>query len=205
MCQVWHSVTSEAPPQPFRPIGSKIQELKTCGVDRLTPGKFHDAFKQLRIERASFKNMQIHLADCSIWQSVLNGAHSEGNPKSQFLRRSEDEREWNRSTMSFEYSESRDLASTTDLSSPTLTHKIINNYQHIPMGVSKQVLGLIADEVGLKISELSSTTRFEEIGLDSLLSLSIINQLRKDGLTLPTSIFWDFPTVEELESFLDRP
>lgn len=57
--------------------------------------------------------------------------------------------------------------------SSTLTQKLSNNNQHIPMSASQPALCVMAGHVGLKSSELESTTRFEEIGLDWLLSLSV--------------------------------
>ena len=58
----------------------------------------------------------------------------------------------------------------------------------------------IAAEAGLEVLELSSPKRFDEIGPDSLLSISVIDQLRRDCLEFPTSI-WNFLTLQELECF----
>lgn len=70
------------------------------------------------------------------------------------------------------------------------------------MSVSKLVLSLIADELGIEILDTKSTTRFDEIGLDSMLTVSVVSQLQHAGLYLPLSVFWDFPTIRELEAFL---
>lgn len=70
------------------------------------------------------------------------------------------------------------------------------------MSVSKLVLSLIADELGIEILDTKSTTRFDEIGLDSMLAVSVVSQLQHAGLYLPLSVFWDFSTIRELEAFL---
>ena len=115
------------------------------------------------------------------------------------------EQDWNRSPISFEYPSELPVSSSPSANNlfPKVTHKIYNNYQRIPGWSSKRVFTLIADELGINVSELNSTSRFEDMGLDSLLSLSVVAQLRHAGLDLPTSIFWDFPTVQELEAFLE--
>ena len=40
------------------------------------------------------------------------------------------------------------------------------------------------------------------MGFNSLLLILIVSQLVNSGLDVPHSIFWDFPTVQELEAFL---
>lgn len=150
----------------------------------------------------SFKSMQIHLTDLSKVGSKFD--HDPADTKRDRRTTAKDKKEWSRSFISFEYpSDTKSTWPSSSVSSPTATHKMCNNYQHIPMTMSKKVLSLIADEVGITVSELSPTMHFEDVGLDSLLSLSLVDQLRQEGLGLPTSIFWDFPTVQELEAFLD--
>lgn len=206
-CQVWHSVTREAPLHPFRLLKSDCGELKTDSGDNPASNDLKDVFKQIRLERMSFKNMQIHLHDLSAFQSMFDD--------SRVLKQRDDgssaklKDEWSRSSMTFEFPSDSAPWSSSSLTPSALSstsvsnHKLFNNCQHIPMAVSKYVFSLVAEHTGLKVSELNSTTRFEEIGLDSLLAISVISQLREEGLQLPMSIFWDFPTVKELETFLD--
>ena len=202
MCHVWHSITKEAPTQPFRLIEGNYP-AKVAAMTSQATNSLEDAFKQIRIERMSFKNMQIHLTELSTLQSIFESNTKKINRSNRISVADQDE--WYQSTITFECP-SQLILSPANSSSyiSMLPHKMINNYQQVPLSVSKHVLSLIGDEVGLKVSELDSTTRFEDIGLDSLLSLSIVAQLREAGLDLPSSIFWEFPTVQELEAFLDR-
>jgi len=59
--------------------------------------------------------------------------------------------------------------------------------------------GIMVDELGLELSELQDGTSFVDIGLDSLMSLSITGRLREelDLETVPSSLFTDYPTVGE--------
>ena len=66
-----------------------------------------------------------------------------------------------------------------------------------------QVLDMIAAEVGLSVSELADEANFEEIGIDSLLKISITSRLRTQmALDLPTSIFTSYPTVAEFRDYI---
>ena len=202
-CGVWRSITTEAPPRPFRPLGGKCAEQETVATMGSGLRKCDDPFKQLRIERTAFKNMQIHMMDLTAVLGMFSNGQVETKSDCQISAWSE--QDWNRSSISFDYtSELPDSPSpSTNNLLHKVTHKIYNHYQHIPGWSSKRVFTLIADQLGINVSELSSTSRFEDMGLDSLLSLSVVAQLRHAGLDLPTSIFWDFPTVQELEAFLD--
>ncbi|KAL4957638.1 hypothetical protein BDW69DRAFT_180424 [Aspergillus filifer] len=68
---------------------------------------------------------------------------------------------------------------------------------------STRVLGIIADECGVELAELNDSSAFEDFGLDSLLSLTILAKLREDlDMDLPSSFFVDNPTVGALKAFL---
>jgi naphtho-gamma-pyrone polyketide synthase len=55
----------------------------------------------------------------------------------------------------------------------------------------------------VEASELSPETEFSEYGIDSLMSLTIIGRLREElELDAPSSLFADYPTVKELQTFL---
>ena len=142
----------------------------------------------------AFKNMQIHMMDLTALQGMFNSGQVEIRSDNETSACSE--QEWNKSPISIEYPSAHN-------SLPKVSHKIYNNFQCVPGWSSKRVFTLIANELGIDVLELSSTSRFDHMGLDSLLSLSVVSQLRDSGLDLPTSIFWDFPTVRELEAFLD--
>ena len=67
---------------------------------------------------------------------------------------------------------------------------------------ASRVLGTIAEELGVGISELTGDTAFADLGLDSLLSLTIIGKLREElDLEVVSSFFMDQPTVNDLKLF----
>lgn len=65
-------------------------------------------------------------------------------------------------------------------------------------------LALIGEELGVEPSELQDDTTFADIGLDSLMSLSITGRLREElGLeALPSSLFTDFPTIGPVKAVI---
>lgn len=63
------------------------------------------------------------------------------------------------------------------------------------------ILSIVAEEVGCELSEITDETSFEELGVDSLLTISITSQVRTQAnQTLPASIFVEFPTVGRLRA-----
>ncbi|KAL4885439.1 polyketide synthase [Aspergillus karnatakaensis] len=58
-------------------------------------------------------------------------------------------------------------------------------------------LALLVEELGVEPSELQDDTAFADVGLDSLMSLSITGRIREElGLEgIPSSLFTDYPTV----------
>ncbi|KAL6234380.1 hypothetical protein BDW75DRAFT_212575 [Aspergillus navahoensis] len=71
---------------------------------------------------------------------------------------------------------------------------------------STKVLGIIADECNVELAELDDDSTFEDFGLDSLLSLTILAKLREElDLDLPSSFFIDNPTVGSLKKSLASP
>ncbi len=68
-------------------------------------------------------------------------------------------------------------------------------------GFSK-VLERIASEVGIEVNELTDDAKISDLGVDSLLTLSILGKLRPEtGLDLPSSLFITYPTVAKLRGF----
>ena len=62
-------------------------------------------------------------------------------------------------------------------------------------------MSIVADELGLEPSELSDGAICVDVGLDSLMSLSITGRLREElGLDIPTSLFVDKATIGEAKS-----
>lgn len=64
--------------------------------------------------------------------------------------------------------------------------------------------GIMLEELGLESSELQDGTLFVDIGLDSLMSLSITGRIREElGLeSVPSSLFTDYPSVAEAISVI---
>ncbi|KAJ5422995.1 hypothetical protein N7445_011103 [Penicillium cf. griseofulvum] len=68
---------------------------------------------------------------------------------------------------------------------------------------SMQVLDIIVNECNIELEELDDSSAFEDLGLDSLLSLTILARLREEfDIDLPSSFFVDNPTVGHLKRFL---
>lgn len=64
--------------------------------------------------------------------------------------------------------------------------------------ISGRALSTVAEEVGVAISELSDNVVFEDMGVDSLMSLTITSRLREElDVDLSSTLFTDHPTVAE--------
>lgn len=65
-------------------------------------------------------------------------------------------------------------------------------------GLSSRALSAVAEEVGVPMSELSDNVVFEDMGVDSLMSLTITSRLREElDMDLSSTLFTDHPTVAE--------
>lgn len=65
-------------------------------------------------------------------------------------------------------------------------------------------LTIIAEESGLSVSDLTDPTNFSDVGIDSLLGLTITARF-KEEIDLDVdfnALFWEYPTVGDLKSFL---
>ncbi|KAK2629894.1 hypothetical protein QTJ16_000714 [Diplocarpon rosae] len=66
-----------------------------------------------------------------------------------------------------------------------------------------RALRIIADEVGCELSELADELSLSDLGVDSLMSLSISGRFREDlELDFSSSVFNDLPTIASLKSHL---
>ena len=71
--------------------------------------------------------------------------------------------------------------------------------------VTSQVLEIIAAEVGVPVIELADAIDFAEMGVDSLMSLSICGRIREEvEIEAPASLFVDHPTVGSLKNHLSQ-
>lgn len=65
-----------------------------------------------------------------------------------------------------------------------------------------KVLDTIAEEINLELGEFIESANFAELGVDSLLSISIMSSLKQNlGLDLPASTFAMYPSVGELRLY----
>lgn len=68
--------------------------------------------------------------------------------------------------------------------------------------ISSRVMKIIAEETDVDMSELVDEAAFENLGVDSLMSLTISAKFREDlDLEISSSLFTDFPTVGEMKKF----
>lgn len=71
--------------------------------------------------------------------------------------------------------------------------------------VTIRTLDIIAGEVGMPQGELADAIDFADIGVDSLMSLSITGRIREElEIDVPSSLFTDQPTVGALKRFMGR-
>ena len=69
--------------------------------------------------------------------------------------------------------------------------------------VVSQVMAIIAEECGVDLSELADANAFSDLGVDSLMQLSISGRMRENlDLDVSSSLFSDYPTVGELKGYL---
>ncbi|KAH7134406.1 hypothetical protein EDB81DRAFT_903350 [Dactylonectria macrodidyma] len=78
--------------------------------------------------------------------------------------------------------------------------KLLNPVLEASGRVWLAIIVIIAEEVCLDIKDLNPDTEFADLGLDSLLSLTITSRIREElDLDLPSSIFVECPTVKDLQ------
>ncbi|KAF1946504.1 polyketide synthase PksA [Clathrospora elynae] len=70
----------------------------------------------------------------------------------------------------------------------------------VPAGVTSKVMRIVAEEIDVDMSELVDEAAFENLGVDSLLSLTISARFREDlDMDIPSTLFTDCSTVGELK------
>lgn len=66
------------------------------------------------------------------------------------------------------------------------------------------LISIIAREVGVRRAEISPWTKFSELGLDSLLTITVLAMFRQEaGVNLPSSFFNDHPTPNDVDATLN--
>lgn len=70
--------------------------------------------------------------------------------------------------------------------------------------IFNQALSAIANETGYSIESMNDETVFEDMGVDSLMSVAIIDTIKKSsGITVPAAFFTVHPTVGAMRTALD--
>ena len=89
---------------------------------------------------------------------------------------------------------------------PPANRKPLKSAQQLPVQPTKpseDILDLMAEEIGIDVQELCSSQSFAHLGVDSLLTLSIIGRVQSAlDVTLPVTIFHQCTTVTELQRYL---
>ncbi|KAI5380299.1 Type I Iterative PKS [Alternaria postmessia] len=74
-----------------------------------------------------------------------------------------------------------------------------------PAGVTSKVMKIVAEEIDVDMSELVDEAAFENLGVDSLLSLTISARFREDlDMDIPSTLFTDCTTVGELKKHFSQ-
>ena len=71
--------------------------------------------------------------------------------------------------------------------------------------LATKALNICAMEIGVDSSEFADAIQFTDLGVDSLMSLTISGRFREElSLEVPNTLFTDFPTVGALKSYLSK-
>ncbi|KAF2661649.1 polyketide synthase PksA [Lophiostoma macrostomum CBS 122681] len=71
--------------------------------------------------------------------------------------------------------------------------------------ITSRVMKIIAEETDMDMSELVDEAAFENLGVDSLLSLTISAKFREDlDLDISSTLFTDYPTIGEMKKFFSQ-
>jgi iterative type I PKS product template protein len=71
--------------------------------------------------------------------------------------------------------------------------------------MTSRVMKIIAEETDVDMSELVDEAAFENLGVDSLMSLTISAKFREDlDLEISSTLFTDYPTVGEMKKFFSQ-
>jgi acyl carrier protein len=89
---------------------------------------------------------------------------------------------------------------------PSPKRKSSEKRSSAPLVPSTHFLRLVADALGLEASDVTPSTTFESMGMDSMLSIRITSTFQQDtGIELPAAFFSDQPTVAAARKELDGP
>lgn len=72
------------------------------------------------------------------------------------------------------------------------------------MAATDQILHIIAEQAGIESGELEDDCEFAHLGVDDLLVTPILSQVQEElHVTLPTTIFHDYPSVADFKAYLN--
>ena len=96
----------------------------------------------------------------------------------------------------------------TKAAAPVISAKISKRARSVSkptFSVVDRVIDIIATEVGISSEELADAIVFADMGVDSLMSLTISGRIREElELHIQSSVFNDHPTVGELKNFFSQ-
>lgn len=73
----------------------------------------------------------------------------------------------------------------------------------LPGNVTTRAINICAEEIGVTVTELLDESSFADMGMDSLLSLTVSGKFREAfNIDVPSSLFLDYPTVKDLKGYL---
>jgi iterative type I PKS product template protein len=74
---------------------------------------------------------------------------------------------------------------------------------NVKLSVTSEILDILAKEVGVTHDELADNIAFTDLGVDSLMSLTVSGRIREDlELDLSSNAFVDYPTIGAFKSYL---
>lgn len=93
-------------------------------------------------------------------------------------------------------------ASTIEFTGSTQSKKSIDDSN--PNQNTQKLTKIIADELGISVTELEPNARLVDLGVDSMLTLSIIESVRSlTGQNIPTNFFVSYPTLADIRTFFE--
>jgi iterative type I PKS product template protein len=76
---------------------------------------------------------------------------------------------------------------------------------NVKLSVVSEILNILATEVGVTHDELADNIAFTDLGVDSLMSLTVSGRIREDlELDLSSNAFVDYPTIGAFKSYLAK-
>ena len=86
-----------------------------------------------------------------------------------------------------------------------LTEKALTRATSSTSELTAKALTIMAAEIGVEASELADNIPFADLGVDSLMSLSIAGRFRENlDLEIDASLFADYPTIGDIKTFLAK-